>query len=318
MSEFVKFNSIENSYREKYIDILYQHGFGDEEYIAHEKIHGASSSFITDGVTVKLASRTQIVDGSFYNSQEVIDRISPLVLDLYHNEFSDAKQINVFGELFGLGIQKGVFYSNKKEFMAFDLVVDGIPLPILKAKMLYAKYNIPQVPYVNIFKNLEDALKESNTFVSKVSEVLGETCENKGYDGTQNFAEGLVIQPLEPRYTGNGSRVMIKNKTEKFTEKTGRKPKDPNRVIPSNPFQELSEQYVNENRLNAVLSKMGEVTNKDFGKIIGAMTQDVMDEMIKMDDLPADWKKKDEFKTAGKGVSTTVTKYLKENLLRKL
>ena len=38
---------------------------------------------------------------------------------------------------------------------------------------------------------------------------------------------------------------------------------------------------VNENRVNAVISKIGEITNKDFGKILGLLNKDVFDEFNK-------------------------------------
>jgi hypothetical protein len=70
--------------------------------------------------------------------------------------------------------------------------------------------------------------------------------------------------------------------------------------------------------MNAVISKEGELTPKDFGRIIKLMGEDVIKDMIKDEDLPEDWKKQDEFKDAGKAVSTVVAKFLKINLLATL
>jgi len=316
--EFKKYPEIENSYRIKYIEILKEHDFGDVAYIASEKIHGANFSFWTDGTEVKVASRTQFVDGTFYKCQEVIDRYEDNVKKLKNDEYPDAESIAVYGELFGPGIQSGVYYGSKKDFMAFEIRIDEhqIEKPI-RAKLLLARYRISQVPYVGIYESLDEALKESNEFNSKVCEMLEDDDVCKFEEG-ENTCEGIVIQPAdEALWTGNGARVMIKNKNEKFAEKTKRKKGDRTESAP-NPFIPIAEMYVNENRMNAVTSKFGEVTQKDFGKIIGLMNKDVIKDMINDGDLPVNWKKHEVYKPAGKGVAQVVSAFLKENLLEEL
>jgi len=320
--KFTKYSSIENHYRKKYIEILEEHGFADIPYIAHEKIHGCNLSFWTDGTEVKVASRSQFVDGKFYSMQEVIDRYKDNVLNLKEEYYPTADEIAIYGELYGPGIQAGVYYSERKDFRGFDIKVDNTFLPPLRVKLLLAKCDIPQVPYINVYDNLYDALGENNVFDSKVQAMdnsvgtgLVKFIEFK--EG-ENTAEGLVIQPMEKiLYTGNGSRVMIKSKNPKFAEKSKRKDRDSKEILP-NLFIPIAEQYVNQNRLDAVLSKFGEPTQKDFGKIIGLMSADVIADMIKDEDLPGRWKKHDVYKPAGKAVSIVVANFLKENLLPEL
>ena len=319
--KFKRYTEIENHYREKYIKILEEHGFANIPYIAHEKIHGCNFSFWTDGIEVKVASRGNFVDGTFYDCQKVIDRYQKNIMLLKQNYYPTANQIAVYGELYGPGIMKGVYYSERKDFRAFEIRVNEheIEKPLV-AKIWFAKCDIPQVPYIDMYGNVYDAIKANNIFASKV-----QTMDNENGTGMvkflefkedENNAEGMVIQPLDgPLYTGNGQRVMIKSKNPKFQEKNkprDKKPSEPNLFIP------IVEMYVNENRMDAVLSKFPEPTQKDFGKIIGAMSQDVIKDMIKDDDLPEDWKKHDIYQPAGKAASAVVAKFLKEHLLPRL
>ena len=46
---FKKYNSIENTYREKEVEQIYLHGYDKETYVVQEKVHGANFSFITNG-----------------------------------------------------------------------------------------------------------------------------------------------------------------------------------------------------------------------------------------------------------------------------
>ena len=295
--EFNKYNSIENSYREKYIDLLYQHNYGNINYCITEKIHGANFQFITDGKTVSVGSRNQLVDSSFYNCGLVIESISPHIMELKNKHYPHSKYITVYGELYGKGIQSGVYYGDYKGFVAFELRLDNEPTSLSEMREMCELEGIPVVPLLAVTDNLKEALEFNNTFNSVLT--------NK----EDNLSEGIVISPEQPVYLNNGSRVILKSKTPKFSEVRvkRRNPTSPN------PFESQAEDYVNENRLNAVLSKFGEPTQKDFDKIIGLMTQDVIAEM-----LPDDWKKLDEYKLAGKGIQNCVSKYLKTNLLRKL
>ena len=323
--KFKKFPSIENHYREKYIEILKEHKFNNLRYVATEKIHGANFSFWTDGNDVRVASRSQFVDGTFYNCQEVIDQYSEKVLDLYNSYIftndNEEHIITVYGELYGPGIQSGIYYGDKKNFRAFDLTIDDKFISPITARYLLKNHSIPLVPIIGTYDSLDEALEESNIFQSKIWKMDQDPSENTVNKFThfkegENFAEGLVIQPLSViKYTNNGSRVLIKSKNPKFTEKNKKRPSKPSEP---NPFIPVVEQYVNENRMNSVLSKFGEATNKDFGKIIKLMNEDVIEDMIKDGDLPEDWKKQDEYKLAGKAVSNVVSNFLKENLLKKL
>jgi Rnl2 family RNA ligase len=99
-----------------------------------------------------------------------------------------------------------------------------------------------------------------------------------------NVMEGVVIKPVEPCFLKNGSRVIIKNKNEKWEEKAKR----PKRVRQAQEIPEivvqLQEQileYVTDNRMSNVISKIGPPTMKDMGKILGMFANDVLDDFVK-------------------------------------
>jgi len=271
--EFRKFSSLENTYRTNLLEKIQYEGKDGGLWIATEKLHGANFSFWCDGTEVKVASRTQFVDGTFYNCQAVINKYSDAVLNLFHILTGEHKEIIIYGELFGGNVQKEVEYG-EKDFRAFDLVVDGSPVNKEKVYQLFSLLGtIPFVPVIHI-GTFAECLALSNTFRSKLTP--------EGYE-EDNTSEGLVIEPVEPNWFNNGSRIYFKNKTEGFSEKK-RKPKEHIVFELSDEESELMNELLTYNttqRVSNVISKIGQVTNKDFGKILGLTTQDLLEEFTK-------------------------------------
>ena len=97
-----------------------------------------------------------------------------------------------------------------------------------------------------------------------------------------------MIRPVVPKFFRNGSRVLIKNKNERFSEKKkggykGLKlPKVKMNDAVLQPVLEEMELYVTENRLNNVLSHIGEVDwSKDVFMVMGALSKDVLVDFMK-------------------------------------
>ena len=86
------------------------------------------------------------------------------------------------------------------------------------------------------------------------------------------------------QFFGNGDRIIIKNKNEKFKEKMD-KVKSVSAVVLAPEVQEEIDQilaYVTENRLINVESHLGHIEfPKDMGKIIKEFTSDVMEDYLK-------------------------------------
>lgn len=271
--QFKKFSSLENTYRTNLTEKVAEEGIPTGYWIVTEKVDGANFSFWCDGEQVKVASRNQFVDGTFYGCQEVIDEIAPKILAFCSDNDT---QIVIYGELYGDGIQKRVNYG-KKSFVAFDVHCANSNNPVDKefAIDLCERIGIPFAP-VLLRGNFEECLAVNNTFKSLLTP--------EGYDGA-NIAEGVVIEPVTPAWFRNGSRVYFKNKSEKFSEK---KEKQKVKVSEELSLSEASQSvlhnltsYVTESRVVSVISKIGKVDTKDFQRILGLTVQDAIEEYEK-------------------------------------
>ncbi len=335
--DFKKYNSIENSYQLDFLNEIKEQGFYNQEFVVQEKVHGANICFITDGKQITSAKRTELIfdDENFYNSKNVQLRYESKILQLFKlisEKYSDVSQVTVFGELFGgvyphkevnkidsaVIVQKGIYYSPENDFYAFDILInkeqyldtDTINIMFEKAGFLYAK---------TLFRgSLDDCLNYPNNFQSQISKWLGLP------DLKQNICEGVVIRPLNPCFFRNGSRILIKNKNEKWTENNNFIDKDILKLLLkqqenlSDDAQILCEEitkYITESRLLNVISKIGTVTQKDFGKLLGLYCKDVLEDFLKVHKNEYDNLEKFESKAINKFLNThagnLVTNYLK-------
>lgn len=295
--EFKKFQSIENSYRQKEVQSV-QLNFPNETFLVQEKIHGSNFSFWTDGETIKCAKRSGFLreDEGFFNYEVLLDRHSEDILQLFkelkENKYlgEDLNELAIFGEIYGgtyphpdvprvnvAKVQGGVFYSPDVNFIAFDIKANGHYVPFKKFK---ATCMVGKIPFLDALYEgtFEECLAIGNEYPSTLPAMHG-LPEIEG-----NGCEGNVIRPLNILYFGNGKRVILKNKNEAFSEKKqGKKESKPKEDVPPE-IQELQMegvQYINDNRLRNVLSKVGEVTSKDFGKVLGLLSKDVMEDFAK-------------------------------------
>lgn len=266
--EFKKYSSLDNAYRQKFID--HCHELGINQWVALEKVHGSNFSFITDGYDVTPAKRTSTIGINpengryeFYGCHDVVTKYMNSV-----RQIADIVQgpVVVYGELYGQGIQKEIDYGSK-DFIAFDIMLeDGTFIPHDAVVDLCSRVGIPVVPELG-----RGSLEEMLSISPEINSIVA--------PGEQT-AEGLVIKPLDvDARLGNGSRAIIKNKSKAFSEKKDRTPKKPFKLPDSvKPLFDDFCQYLNENRLNNVLSKIGKVTQKDFGMVTGSLIQDAKDE----------------------------------------
>jgi Rnl2 family RNA ligase len=335
MVSFKKYNSVENVFDKEFVDKIKLEGYGNVQFVVQEKVHGANFCFATDGETIIAGKRTGFVeaDESFYGHEELLDRYKEKALNLFmrvREKYPDTLTITIFGEMFGgkyphpeinndsriTCIQKGVYYCPNHEFYAFDLyltnansarflVVDEMNTFFEDTKFLYAK---------TLFQGtIDECLQYSNAFPSYISGWLNlPPIED-------NICEGIVIRPSEPLYFHNGTRVLLKSKNSRFAEKKAVKKriKTPS-VEPSysenlNNLLYISEEYVTENRLNNVVSKIGTVSiPKDTGKLIGLLSKDILDDFLKEHSEQYYSLEKDEQKILNKHINSQATTLIKK------
>ena len=304
MLEFKKYSSIENSFSREFMEHVVAEMPQDLEYVVQEKVHGANTSFLCDGETLRFAKRTSMLEEGeqFYDYPELLERYRDRVLKLFGDikaKYPEVTHISVFGEMFGglyphdgvktkqkvSLIQRGVCYTPDHEFYGFDiylfteaggrfLTVDEVNEIFETCGFFYAK---------TLFRGtLAECLKQPNAFQSKIAEWL----ELPAIE--DNICEGIVIRPVTPMYLRNGSRVLIKSKNERFAERKSAKRRTKLFVEPVPYSDELKalivegETYVTENRLAKVVSHIGEVHfPKDFGKVMGLFSKDVLEDFLK-------------------------------------
>jgi Rnl2 family RNA ligase len=185
------------------------------------------------------------------------------------------------------------------------LVVDEMNSFFEAAGFLYAK---------TLFRGtIDECLQYPNAFPSNISGWLGfPPIED-------NICEGIVIRPSEPLYFQNGARVLLKSKNSRFAEKKSikKRVKAPSEErLYSEPLQNLfdvSEEYVTENRLNNVVSKIGTVSMpKDTGKLIGLFSKDILEDFLKEHSVQYHSLEKDEQKILNKHINSQATLLIKQ------
>lgn len=291
MNEFVKYSSLENHYQGRFIAKIENTGNDYGTWVATEKVHGANYAFHFDGTELKVAKRTAFIEEGekFYDHIPVKERYTQAIYKMWKalsfDGINGPKSLVVYGELFGGNyggvttgsskVQKEVDYLHYQDFIMFDIVVNGRFMDWDFVVDMGRRFEIPVVPEIGR-GTFHQMLELNNHFVTVVPEMYG-------LDPlADNIGEGLVIRPIDSRFLIDGKRVIIKSKNAKFSEKKDRadtKPK-PKVVMSLGECIVLDEicKYLNENRINAVVSKIGTVTGKEFGKVLGMFVQDALND----------------------------------------
>lgn len=301
---FTKYASLTNHYEGKFINGVVMNGLAGGEWVAREKIHGANFSFLTkDGANVVPAKRSgEILPGeSFYGCETVVAKYLESVRNIWQElfvggDYDDVLEIQVFGELAGNGVQKDVDYG-EKDFYVFDIRVNGQYLDDRQVSSLARKHGMRMAPLLGYgtFEELKQlpltfesvVLFSANKLINGDDEVVHTITE--AADDAENIAEGYVLKPVHTQWMSNGSRVAIKCKTSKFSEKKNKQAnafKAPVALSDADKAQ-LDEYvtYLTENRVKNVLSKIGrtDYSAKDFGMIMGLTVKDALEEIERND-----------------------------------
>ena len=252
MLEFKKYSSIENSFSREFMEHVVAEMPQDLEYVVQEKVHGANTSFLCDGETLRFAKRTSVLEEG--EQGEMFGGLYP------HDGVKARQKVGL--------IQRGVCYTPDHEFYGFDIYLfteeGGRFLPVDEVNEIFETCGFFYAK--TLFRGtLAECLKQPNAFQSKIAEWL----ELPAIE--DNICEGIVIRPVTPMYLRNGSRVLIKSKNERFAERKSAKRRTKLFVEPVPYSDELKalivegETYVTENRLANVVSHIGEVHfPKDF------------------------------------------------------
>ena len=329
--EFKKYNSIENTYRKKVVDVIALKTLAST-FVVQEKVHGANYSLWYDGINYKQAKRTSFLEDNdtFYGNQVIRERYFEPIKALFstiQSRFKEVTFIVVYGELFGgnyqhkdvpkdntaTKIQKGIQYTPHNDFYAFDLFVDSIGF--VDVHTFIKLVGVTNFFYAKtLFEgSLKQALEYPNQFQTKIPNWLNLPPIN------DNGCEGIIIKPVIADYLHGGSRIILKNKNEKWAEKISKEKKARISKDLSAEGQLLHDKlltYINSNRLQNVMSKVGEFEPKLIGQIIGLFSKDAQEDFLK--DNEETWSKleKEEQKRIRKMANGQVIEVIKETFMR--
>lgn len=286
---FVKYKSIENHYREKFLTDMLQYNpvYHTCSYIAQEKIHGANFQINfhleeTSAVSIGYGKRSGfITEGEkFYNHlgtlnrpeyQELIERVCK------HMRTYGIKDLTLYGEFAGPGVQSGVEYGDKKFVMFFDMTINGNYLTPQEFYVAMNRFEADDmvVPIVGRFATLKEALE---------FEVDGK--ESVVFPKEGNVWEGVVIKPWDTIAVNKDDEQVlfyIKKKDPKFKDRQN-KSKDKRADLPQELLdaQHAFSEYLTETRLQDVFSKHGPIEDqKQVGQYIKYMMEDAKEDFFK-------------------------------------
>jgi Rnl2 family RNA ligase len=314
MTKFKKYPSIENSYRTKTIHYIEEYGYNSNniEWVVLNKVHGANFSITMESHDSYLfGKRTSFLndnDHNFCNYKNVFDnrmlnKLSAAYEYLLMSTGLTKGTVTFCGEIAGgdyphpdvkkdvnaIKVQKGVYYAPFNFFYLFDILIDDkfISHNLVEKIGLMFGFVYAEPLMKGTFA---ECLEYKNDIKDPIHKIfnLPEITEGSCYKDTDKIigtiTEGLVIKPNQSLFFGNGSRVILKNKNEYFSESTKKK------KTPRKPFEwsvegakiySILSTYITENRLKNVLSHGHVIGQKDFGKLMGLMSKDTWNDFIK-------------------------------------
>lgn len=176
----------------------------DNQWICTEKIDGTNIGIVWDGHRVSYQGRTENAQIPAHLVTKLIELFGgPVNEEIFEQKFGEMPVI-LFGEGYGVKIQKGGSYRSDVSFILFDVYLPEKHLWLKRDAVedIAKTFGIDVVPI--IFKGtLDDAVKY----------VKGKP---KSTIGTANM-EGLVCRPVVDVLDRMGRRVIVKVKVKDFS-----------------------------------------------------------------------------------------------------
>lgn len=353
MSIWKKFTEIDNSYNEKKLTNIRQYVDSNLQWVVTEKIDGENASINISPEGIRIGKRSSLfpVGSKFGKVLEVaekhkdsfmsaynyiIERYSKVTNELNEESFMKINSVTFFGESFGgvyphkdvekainaKKIQGRVFYCPDNDFLIFDIAmtmediegyIKNVYLDFNDVEQICCMFNLPYIKPL-FFGTFEECLNYDVNFVTTIPYYYNlPRIED-------NFTEGIVIKPVKEQRFGNGERVILKKKSEKFSEKR----KSNNAFIINKEdyslelvnAMSLSSMYITENRLMNIISHFGEVSNKDFGPVLKEFNEDVLKDMYRECDISIDILDKKDLKLLKKYINNECSKLMKKEFFK--
>lgn len=183
---------IEGNFRNKTVEYL-----KDNKWIFTEKIDGTNIRVFWDGHKIAFGGRTE----KSQIPSTLVNRLNQLFggnvnEEIFEQKFGE-KEVILFGEGYGAGIQSGGNYKSSVDFILFDVMIEESYLDRESVEDIARAFNIDVVP---IWK------------ITTIQEAIEYVKSNpKSFIGSAN-SEGLVGKPLTELKDGRDNRIIIKIK----------------------------------------------------------------------------------------------------------
>jgi len=311
LSIWKKFSSIENSYQTKVVNAIRSVVPSNELWVVTEKIDGENACISASREGLRIGKRSTLLPegASFggvlnfaeryeYELKAAYSYILNMHSSLNVDYESQIVSVSFFGESFGgvyphkdvskvagaKKIQGRVYYCPHNDFRLFDIaivvdyngVLKNVYLGFNEFLDICNRFTLPYI-YHMFIGTLDECLGYNVQFKTIIPSIYNLPI----IEG--NFAEGIVMKPVREYTLCNGDRVILKKKSDKFSEKNHKK----EIITQSCVSEELKElftsasQYVTENRLMNIISHFGEVSKSDFGEVLKEFNCDVFDDFCK-------------------------------------
>jgi len=316
VSDFKKYNSITNHYNVKVFKDIIARNYDllpdTIEFEITEKIHGANFSLLVED-TIQFARRNDVLqDGKFYGYKDVFDDTYIPLFDSLRRIANTYGTVQLYGELFGENIQKGVCYGSKR-FLWYALRINGHLVPTKEADILLEDIAYLKVPVIGHM--VYDKTTDIEDFIENIpyrftSRLTPSDCT------TENICEGVVAVPYNIIPLFGDTYFAIKKKNSEFLDKKSEKrvrlPKEVSEQV-QDVLEEITT-YVNSIRTDDLMSKLGELENiRDIGKYASAYFEDVITDFNNETDVYMSMSKEDQ-KEIKKKLSTLIFTELKRYL----
>lgn len=292
-----------NHYDSRFIDEIRresaENGWNDD-WIVSEKVDGSNFHFAVDRHNhVRCGRRTAYIEDSenFFNHRQVLDKYRDslkIVSDRIFEKFPRAQQYRLFGDIFGgwyphpdvapdpraQRVAKAVRYCPSNDFYVFDLMVDDMYLDRDTLEQVTKDTTFLVAPVL-----MRGTLEQCMQFpVEAFHSILPAQFQLPTLP--DNFAEGVVLSPATPRILSNGSRMIVKLKNSRFSERqASRNNGSSNEGLGCLDIRgyRYAKSFITENRVSAVASKEPVNNRKNVGLLLRKTVDDALAEAKALD-----------------------------------
>lgn len=314
--DFKKYNSITNHYNVKVFKDLIARNYDllptTIEFEITEKIHGANFSLLVED-EIQFARRNDVLqDDKFYGYKDVFDDTYTPLFDSLIRIANTYGTVQLYGELFGENIQKGVYYGSKR-FLWYALRINGHLVTTKEADMLLEDIAYLKAPVIGHM--VYDKTTDIEDFIENIPYRFTSRLTPSDY-AEENICEGVVAVPYDIIPLFGDTYFAIKKKNSEFLEKKSEKrvrlPKEVSEQVQD--VLEETTTYVNSIRTDDLMSKLGELEDiRSIGQYASAYFEDVITDFNNETDVYMGMSKEDQ-KEIKKKLSTLIFTELKRYL----